>query len=38
MTANTMIFVISLVIGGLIGEELKLENRMKNLGGRLKSF
>lgn len=35
-TANTMLLVVSLVIGGFIGEALNLENRMENLGNKLK--
>lgn len=37
-SANTMLLVFSLVIGGLLGEFLKLETRMENLGERLKSL
>jgi uncharacterized protein len=37
-TSNTMLLVISLVIGGLIGESLNLEIKMERLGERLKSI
>lgn len=37
-TANTMLLVFSLVIGGLIGEALSLEMRMENLGDKLKNL
>ena len=37
-TQSTLLLVFSLVIGGIIGESLKIEERLDNLGEKLKSI